>query len=362
MKAKGLIAGAIAAASVSGALATGVHASPITSGTEQVALTSGPKYDRNPVILEDGKTTYQFFARSQNDCDRIPETCSADNSDYDLYYMTSTDRGRTWSAPVLMAVNPGGGPTFRGRTISATRTADGTIWVFWASGANGSVLHYFEKPPGQPFPSAPTGTLADDEYFNAEVLSKGDTVFLYYEEGSGISEGIFVRTFDGTTFSPRQLISPAGSIPKAIVDHKGVFRMTWVDASLFPDVDVRVTSSSDGINWAPPQTVIDGDGTITNWDASLAQGADKTYHLLWAPDQNNGSQRIEMISSEDFSTWSNRQVLTTGTDGTNNYWEYWPEAAALQGNFLQVYFTSERPTMDDPNGGTAHIYRMEIKA
>ncbi|MGH2754698.1 MAG: sialidase family protein [Actinomycetota bacterium] len=360
MKAKGFIAGAIAAAFVSGALATGVQASPIASGTEQVALTSGAKYDRNPVILEDGTTTDQFFARSQDDCDRIAG-CSADNSNYDLYYMTSADRGRTWSEPVLMAVNPGpGSSAFRGRTISATRTDDGTVWVFWTSGGNGSDIHYFEKPAGQPFPSAPTGTLSGNFYYNAEVVSKGNTIFMYAEDSS--DGNTYVQTFDGTTFSPRQVALSNASIPKVIVDNKGVFRMASVTAYTWPDVDVRVASSTDGITWGAPQVVVDGDGTITNWDASLAQGADKSYHVVWAPDQNDGSQRIETISSKDFSTWSNRQVLTTGTDGTNNYWEYWPEAAALQGNFLQVYFTSERPTMDDPNGGTAHIYRMEIKA
>ena len=260
-----------------------------------------------------------------------------------------------------MAVNAGRGIwPFRGGTFSAKGTSDGTIYVFWTSGGNGSAIHYFKKAPGEAFPATPTGTLADNFYYNAEAVAKGNTVFVYAEDAE--DGNTYVLTFDGTTFSPRTVAASNASIPKVIVDHKGVFRMASVTSYSWPHVSVRVASSNDGITWSTPQTIVEGDGEVTNWDASIAQATDKSYHVVWAPDQNNGSQRIETISSKNFSSWSGHQVLTTGTDGTNAYWEYWPEAAALQGNFLQVYFTSERPTADDMNGGTAHIYRMEIES
>ena len=35
------------------------------------ARTSGPQYDRNPSVVSFGGTTYLFFARSQQDCNRL---------------------------------------------------------------------------------------------------------------------------------------------------------------------------------------------------------------------------------------------------------------------------------------------------
>ena len=100
------------------------------------------------------------------------------------------------------------------------------------------------------------------------------------------------------------------------------------------------------------------DWTVTNWDPTLSQTPDGTFQLFWAPDQNDGRQRVEMVTSDDFATWSSPNVITEGTDGETAYWDYWPEVTP-QGNKLNLFYTSERGVGGDP--GTGHIWTTRIK-
>jgi hypothetical protein len=322
---------------------------------DRVPLTSGSNYDRNPSVIQHANETWLFFARSEAPCDRLSVPgCNPDNSTYDLYYLRSSNNGKTWGPPVLVADNPHEN-SFYGRTVAATRAADGSIYLFWASGGGPGNLYYFRKAPDSNT-FTPLGSLDDISYFNVEAVAAGNTVFVYYEDATGA--GIYVRTFDGANFSAPALVAAARNIPKVIIDKRGVFRMAMVSALSFPVVNVEVASSADGLNWGPATVAVNGDGTVTNWDPTLAQTPDGTFQLFWAPDQNDGRQRVESVSSGDFAAWSAPVVHTEGTDGETAYWDYWPEATP-QGNRLNLFYTSERGIGGDP--GTGHIWTTRIK-
>jgi hypothetical protein len=322
---------------------------------DRAPLTSGSNYDRNPSVIQHANETWLFFARSEAACDRLAG-CPADNSTYDLYYLKSSNNGKTWGAPVLVADNPHPALLFYGRTVAATRTADGSIYLFWASGGGPSHLYYYRKAPGSDT-FTPLGSLTDHLYFNVEAVAKGNAVYVYYEDADG--SGIYARTFDGASFGAPVLVAAARSIPKVIVDKGGVFRMAMVTGLTWPFVNVEVASSADGLNWGPASIAVTGDGNVTNWDPTLAQTPDGTFHLFWAPDQGDGRQRVELIESDDFATWSAPTVITEGTDGETAYWDYWPEATP-QGNKLNLFYTSERGVGGgDP--GTGHIWTTRIK-
>lgn len=315
---------------------------------DRAPLTSGASYDRNPSVVQDGNTLWLFFARSQAaPCNRL-QGCPADNTPYDLFYVRSNDKGKSWGAPVKVADNPLPPNTFYGRTVAATRRADGTIYLFWASGGNGSNLYYYKKAPNAPaFTLA--GQLTDALYFNVEAVSVANRIFVYYEDGTGT--GIFVRKFDGTTFTPATPVAASKSIPKVIIDRRGVFRMAMVDANVG---SVYVASSVDGVNWTPATLVVGATGGVTNWDPTLVQRADGDFQLFWAPDQGDGRQRIETLTSRNFSTWSTAAVVTEGTDGSAVYWEYWPEAILVGGD-VRLFYTSERGIGSDA-AGTGHVW------
>jgi hypothetical protein len=304
-------------------------------------------------VVEDGVSTWMFFARSQADpCNRLAG-CDADNTDYDLYAERSGNEGVSWSAPQLVAANPGptGTTPFRGRTPSATVDRIGRTWVFWASGGNSGPLYYTHNAGRGSSIWAPLQSLTDAQYFNVNAVTKGATTYVYYEDGA--LGGVYVRTFNGTSFTAPSLVAAGTAIPKAIVDRYGIFRLAMVDASAYPVVNVVTSSSLDGVHWLPPQVAVAGDGTVTNWDPALAQTADGIYHLYWAPDLGNGTQRIEARTSWTFFDWWTPPSAVTSPAG---YWDYWPTPTGLRG--LSLFYTSEA----GQTPGTGHIYQLTAPA
>ena len=317
--------------------------------------TAGPQYDRNATVVRDGALTYMFFARSQVPCNRLAG-CNADNIQYDLYYKVSPDGGKTFGPPQLAAANPGPPGLFYGRTSAATVTADGTIYVFWASGGNQNLLYYVRETSPGVFsgPQVVPDTLPT--VFNVEAVADGADIFLYTEETGLAGYGIYARRFDGAAVTEGpNLVALDRNIPKAIRDFNGGFRMTMVNASQYPTVDVEVSSSPDGMVWSPPVPVVTEEG-VSHWDPTLIQRPNGTYELYFAPDRDEGaaSQRIAEVKSPDFVNWSAPHEISPGYSGGVHYWDYWPEGF-LRGNQVVLFYTSERGFNQAPDG-TAHIW------
>ena len=324
------------------------------------ARTAGDHYDRNPSVVDVGDKTYLFFARSQNPCNRLAG-CNADNEQYDMYVKVSPDGGKTYGPATFVAANPDGPGDHRGRTIAATALPDGRILAFWANGGSQSRLFVVEKAAGADTYSAPqpvTGAGEDtNDVFNVEAITRGSDVILYTEETGPDGYGVYARPYDdgsGQAGAP-SVVEMNRNLPKAIVDTAGVVRMTYVDASTWPQVDVHVESSADGLSWPEPgQPAVTEDGS--NWDPNLVQKPNGQFELFYAPDRQEGAgrQQIGTAKSSDFVRWTAIADITPGFKGGTEYWDYWPEAR-LRGNQVVLYYTSERETDGTPNG-TAHIW------
>jgi hypothetical protein len=321
--------------------------------------TAGDHYDRNATVVDAGGTTYLYFARSQNPCNRLAG-CNADNEQYDLYVKTSPDGGKTYGPATFVAANPDGGGNHRGRTPAATALPDGHVLIFWADGGSQSQLYVVEKAAGSDTYSAPqpVGSAGDPttDVFNVEAVTRAGAVLLYTEETGPDGYGVYARSYDATTntASEASLVELNRNLPKAIVDHSGVVRLTYVDASAYPQVDVYVESSADGLTWPQP-----GDPAVTqagsNWDPNLVQKPNGQYELHFAPDREEGAgrQQVGRTLSTDFAQWSAPVDLTPGFQGGVEYWDYWPEGH-LRGNQVVLYSTSERES--SAPAGTGHIW------
>lgn len=318
----------------------------------------GGKYDRNPSVVQDGATTYLFFARSEMDCTRLPmptgPSCP-DNIGYDLYYKASSDGGRTFGPATLVDTNPTGpvGP-FYGRTISAVATPGG-VHVFWTNGGSvGPVYHYFKPTGSNTFTEQEQTPDAGLNVFNAWAVSRGSEVLLYTEECCGPTQGIYARRY---TASGATLV-PAGAptmvpgtedknIPKAMVDDEGIVRLVMVRPS---DGGVYATSSADGLTFAPPVLVAPADEGAINWDPNIEQNAGGVYFLYFAPDDGSGSQHIGVTSSNDFTNWSATREVTPARQGGTRYWDYRPEPFR-RSNQVVLFYTSERGFVDGESKG-----------
>jgi hypothetical protein len=330
-------------------------------------LTAGQKYDRNPSVVVDpnGEDVWVFFARSQTNCDRLttPDTCDPDQLPtnlpvpgvlYDLYARHSEDGGATFGPSFEVAPNPGVLMSgFRGRTVAATQTANGDIHVFWANGGSGDpVKHYRKDAAGTTFDP---GTDLPGSHFNVEAIADGADVLVYTERADGT--GIDVRRLAGTTYGPPEQVTESHDrhIPKVARDASGTYRMVSVSGG----GAVYRLSSDDGVAWGPQTATVAQSGSVRNWDPTIGQAPDGRFFLFHAPDQGDGSQRIEFRTSTDFADWSAPTVLTTGTQGASAHWDFWPEAAVIGGK-LTVFYASERPDPGEQNAGTAHIYSQTI--
>jgi hypothetical protein len=354
---RALVAGvALGAAGMLGATAEAKQPTPAPpAAPTAVPITSGAAYDRNPAVVQDGATTWLFFARSEEvPCDRL-DGCNADNTDYDLYYQQSTDGGATWGAAVQLADNDAvprvSFPDFRGRTVSAARSADGTLTVAWSPGGHSGTLALFQKAPSSS--TWTTTYVSDTHFFNVDVAAQGNTVHVVAEMCCDRTAGVYHGTFSGGTLSPMTLVFPDMSIPKLIVDNAGVLRMTMVSGSDFSDY---VASSANGSAWTAPTLAAPNatPGAGGNWDPNLVQTPDGRYHLHYAPGPFSGeNQRIEVVTSTDFVTWSAPTAVTSPA----NYWDYWPEAIAINGT-LRLFYTSEAATSSGGDIGTGHIWSL----
>jgi hypothetical protein len=327
--------------------------------------TGSPKYDRNPSVVESGGTTYLFFARSQEDCNRLTTTMPGlcpDNIDYDLYYKTSPDGGKTFGPATLLDENPG--PMFfRGRTVAATATADG-VHVLWANGGNsiaGQVYHYFAPAGTATFTAREEMDEIPDDVFNIEDVGDGGRLLAYAQENGDINAYEFAASGPNLTLTGGPTTAAQGkAIPKAIKDVNGGFRMTMVDDSAYPQVDVYVDSSADGLNWPAAEQLVVSEPLVSNWDPTLVQKPNGQYYLYHAPDRDQGlaSQRIALTKSNDFVDWTPAHEISPGKKGLLDYWDYWPEGYVRGGQII-LFYTSEREVQQDGvnyPSGTGHIW------
>jgi hypothetical protein len=331
---------------VAGLLLISLALAGVAQATVGQARTAGTNYDRNPSVVEDGGLTYLFFARSPNPCNRL-DGCNADNEQYDLYVKVSPDGGKTYGPPQFVAPNPDGAGNHRGRTIAATRAADGTVYVFWADGGSQSQLYYVREtaPNSGTFTSTadPVTGPGTTDVFNVEAVTKGGQILLYTEETEPDGYGVYARSFSEPAASAANVVELNRNIPKAIVDNAGIVRMTYVDASTYPTVNVLVESSADGLNWPQAGQVVVSEPGISNWDPNLIQKPNGQYYLHFAPDAEEGAgrQEIALTKSNDFARWTTPHEISPAFKGGTEYWDYWPEGA-IRGNQVVLYYTSER--------------------
>lgn len=317
-----------------------------TVGQSRTAGDTG-RYDRNASVVQDGALTHLFFARSQNPCNRLAG-CNPDEQQYDLYVKTSSDGGKTYGPARMVASNPDGPGSHRGRTIAATRReSDGTVFVFWADGGSQSQLYYVREttPDSGTFTpvAAPVLGIGTHDVFNVEAVSRGADVYLYTEESESGTYGVHARSFSEPSASPATLVEADRNLPKAIVDNSGIVRMTYVDAGNYPTVNVHVESSADGLAWPQPGELVVAEPGVSNWDPNLIQKPNGQFYLHFAPDaeQGAGSQRVALTKSNDFVRWTAPHEITPGSKGGVQYWDYWPEGFT-RGHQVVLYYTSER--------------------
>lgn len=319
-------------------------------------LTTDPHYDRNPSFFKKGTTWWLFFVRSQDGdsnygagclgkgCD-VPG-CNCDNSEYDVYYIKSTDNGNTWSSELKVT------PCSTGqRGMAAFVDNTGKIWVFVSSPGTGTI-QYCNSNDGITW-TGPTGIGVTGYHVDA-FQAKDGKIYVFYE-----SSGIKYGYYDGTTWTHGTVDSTAGmGIPKCMQDSSGRFYCVY--ANWGSGGKYYYSVSDDGVTWINKGELVNVPGTISN-DPVMYQDSNGIYWLFYAPwDQTENSQWIEYKFSTNGKTWFGPFGLTIGGYNGKSWWDFWPEVA--EGSDIIIFYTSEQNTEgNDRIDGNIWMIRLKNK-
>ena len=314
--------------------------------SQPLQLTTDPHYDRNPSVFKAYGTYWLFFVRAASATPHIPPAYNPDTDSYDVYYMTSTD-GVSWSTETKLTACSTGQ-----RGMAAFHDDTGAIWVVTSAPGNNSILYFKSTDNGTTW-TGPVNTGYTGSHVDAFQASDGK-IWIFYE-GNGIEA---IKSSDyGSSWTHVTGIgpSPNDGIPKAM-EADGKLYVVWCNWNV--GGKAWYTTSTDGLTgdaWAAPQLLVDVPGTIM-CDPVMVKNASE-YVLFYAPwETATDAQWIEVITSTDLSTWSNRSRVTNGGYGTTYWWDMWPDVL-VDGSDLYLFYGSEK---NGTQRGDGNIFMYKV--
>jgi hypothetical protein len=315
-----------------------------------VQITTDPRYDRDPNLLQAKDNTYWlFFARGRDARGvRDYEGYVPDLDYYDVYYKTAR------SIPGLQKAAetkiPLVAPDNAQRDISALQSHDGTIWVFVSTGlgeGTDRAIYYYTYDGAWHGPTAVPGT---DYAAHISSVRKNGKIWVFYDYGYELR----VTSYDEAahSWSAPVVVADNASIAKAIVDD-GRFYVVWTYVNEHVGLwgtGIFLSTSADGTTWASTVEPIAAwpSAGATNWDPVLMKATDKgkdVFRLFWAPDIGSEGQFIATSTSRDPTdgdSWSTPVRLTTSSSGAKSWWDFWAQPYAKSKGVQYLFYTSEK--------------------
>jgi hypothetical protein len=318
-------------------------------------LTTDSHYDRNPsfFIADDG-TWWLFFVRASDSLPHVPPTYNPDAATYDVWYMTSSNQGFTWSAETKIS------PTTSQRGMAAFQDDAGKIWVF-VSSPGAATIQYYTTTDGGGTWTGPTATVYSGSHVDAFQASDGK-IWVFYEGGTGV-EAIQSSDYGSSWVQVTGIgPSPNDGIPK-VTEAEGKLYVVWCNWAV--GGKAWYTTSTDGLvgsSWNSPTQLVDVPGTIM-CDPVLCKDGYGVFWLFYAPwDTVTDSQLIEYITSTDGgATWSSPTSVTTGGYGTTYWWDMWPEVAQVGYGGKMILFYGSESSADGTTRIDGNMWMMTVR-
>lgn len=333
-----------------------------------VQITTDPRYDRDPSLLQANDGAYWlFFARGRSTNGvRDVEGYVPDLDYYDVYYKTAR------SIPGLRKAQetkiPLVAPNNAQRDISALQSHDGIVWVFVSTGLGEGTdrsIYYYTYDGAWHGPTAIPGT----EYAaHISAVRKDGKIWVFYDYGYELR--VTSCDEDAPGWSTPVLVADNASLAKAIVD-EGDFYVVWSYVNEHVGLwgtGIFLSTSADGTAWASTAAPIAAwpSTGATNWDPVLMKATDKgkdVFRLFWSPDVGAEGQFIATSTSHDptdVTSWSAPVRLTTSSSETSSWWDFWAQPYAKNRGVQYLFYTSERNAAATDRID-ANIWMMQLK-
>lgn len=221
-----------------------------------------------------------------------------DSTDFnpEIYFMRSSDGGRTFSAPVNLSNSP---------TISASPRIAATgqdVYITWQEASGDFLAHSGDSGASFGAPVNLTATFGLQLGPAASLAASGGNLYLVYQRNDGINDEIFViRSVDkGQSFGSALNVSNTAAFsskPKVAATGASVY-IAWVESISSPvsGSDIYFVSSLDsGLNYSTPRNLSNTNGIST----AVSLSADGLNVWMAWSDRVTGNDEISVAHSTD---------------------------------------------------------------
>lgn len=293
------------------------------AGLDEYRLTS------DPIMVFDSAGTAYIEVLAARDQQRLSA----------LYLYRSTDGGRTWSEPILVAKKPSG---FSDKNWLATDTTggpnDGNLYTTWVH-IEDEMYHvlFARSTDGGSTWSEPIELAGErGQTRQAQIVSvgAGGTVYVLWTNLSANRMELVASTDGGKTFSAIrpvvgvQRVDPLNGnlrrgfvMPGFVADpvRPDTLYAAWDDGRL-GDADVLFTSSSDGgKTWSPP-VIVNGHTRNDQFQPWIAVNTQGELYLQWFDRRDDPRDLLVHTyaarSADGGKTWSEVRVTDVASDPT----------------------------------------------
>jgi hypothetical protein len=322
-------------------LASAIQVAAVTWSHYEIRLTDHIDFDGIPAIIEtDDRTLWIFWTRK-----------TADN--YDIFYVTSTNKGASWSqeTPLTSDIGVDSG-------VSACQALDGTIWVVWASDRTGGYDLYYKTSSdyGTNWSSDTQLTFSSSHDLKPAVgqMSDGAMWIVWSSDRSGEYDLYLKSSSDGgdSWSDDMRITTDSGSdkMPSVAQMFDGTIWLVWA-SDRTGKYDLYYKTSTDlGASWSGAAQ-LSSDPKIDS-NPCVFQTIDEKIWIFWSRREASETSTDDvyyMYSPDQGVTWSQSFQYTTDTND-----DIWPSATQTRGVKIWVAWTSDRA--DQPDWGNYDIY------
>jgi len=269
----------------------------------------------------------------------------------DIYYKTSTDNGTSWTNDTrLTFADPA-----EDVSPSIIQTADGTVWVVWASDRTGNYELFYKTYNGTSW--TVYEQLTDNtnlDWLPSIMQHQNGTLWVVWESDREGAVDIYYKTspHNGQTWSPEKRLTtdPSWDLDPSIIQTcNGTIWLVWTSYRTGNYEIFYKTSADNGASWSPYTQLTTDKGF--NEAATITQSRDGSLWIAWQSDRKGKQYDLYYTNSTDHgSTWSPDTQLTTHSaddmsptimnSQEGRMWIAWT-SARIEDQFDIFYKTSE---------------------
>jgi hypothetical protein len=269
--------------------------------SKPMKLTKNKGKSSHPVIAVNGSNVYLVWQ---------------DNTDnnYEIYFMHSADKGKTWSKPMRLTEN-------EGKSSNPVIAVKGSnVYVVWQDNTRGNYKIYFMRSTsrGQKWSKPMRLTNNKGNSLKPTMAVNGSNVYLVWQDNANSNYEIYFKhsTNGGKSWKTKRLTENKGSSLNPAITVKGSYvYMVWQDNTDKNNEIYFMSSTDKGEIWTEPAKLTDNKGESLNPSVMVDKS---NIYTVWQ-DNTDMKYDIHSIKSKDRGNiWETPKRITNNKGESTN--------------------------------------------